>query len=217
MRLFAAIRPPAPVLAHLGAASTALRLGAGAPLRWVPADQQHVTVAFFGELPDGAASELQDPLARLVAGFAPLELRLRGAGEFAGRSLWVGVADGGTVDGGAAGGGAAGGGIAGGGAGAGAHARAGDLARLLALMAAADELPDARVRERRRAHLNVARRSRRAADVDLGALARVLSVYSGPAWVADSVELVSSRLGAGAGGGPLHEVIDTYPLRGYDA
>ncbi|WP_154793707.1 2'-5' RNA ligase family protein [Occultella kanbiaonis] len=207
MRLFAAIRPPAPVLAHLGAASTALRLGAGAPLRWVPADQQHVTVAFFGELPDGAASELQDPLARLVAGFAPLELRLRGAGEFAGRSLWVGVADGDTVDGGAAGGGAA----------AGAHARAGDVARLLALMAAADELPDARARERRRAHLSVARRSRRAADVDLGALARVLSVYSGPAWLADSVELVSSRLGAGAGGGPLHEVIDTYPLRGYDA
>ncbi|CAM3658387.1 2'-5' RNA ligase family protein [Occultella aeris] len=207
MRLFAAIRPPAPVLAHLGAATTALRLGAGAPLRWVPVEQQHVTVAFFGELPDGAASDLQDPLARLVAGFAPLELRLRGAGEFAGRSLWVGVADGGTADGGAGGGGAA----------TGAHARADDLARLLALMAAADDLPDAQVRERRRAHLSVARHSRRAADVDLGGLARVLSVYSGPAWVADSVELVSSRLGAGPGGGPLHEVIDTYPLRGYDA
>ncbi|MBZ2199300.1 2'-5' RNA ligase family protein [Occultella gossypii] len=207
MRLFAAIRPPAQVLAHLGAATTALRLGAGAPLRWVPAEQQHVTVAFFGELPDGAASALKDPLARVVAGFAPLELRLRGAGEFAGRSLWVGVADGGAVDGDVAGGDTA----------AGTHARAADLARLLALMAAADELPYAQVRERRRAHLSVARRSRRAADVDLGALARVLSVYAGPAWVADSVELVSSRLGAGPGGGPLHEVIDSYPMRGYDA
>ncbi|TDE90869.1 RNA 2',3'-cyclic phosphodiesterase [Occultella glacieicola] len=192
MRLFAAIRPPVPVLAQLGAATTALRIGAGSPLRWVPTEQQHVTVAFFGEVPGGAASDLEGPLARVVAGFAPLELRLRGAGEFAGRSLWVGVGDGGT-----------------GGPG------TGDLPRLLALMAAADGLPYAQERDRRRAHLSVARRSRRAADVDLHALARVLSVYSGPAWVAEEVELVASQLGAGPGGGPLHEVIDRFPLRGY--
>ena len=63
MRLFAAIRPPGFVLEHLDGALAALRSGAGDRLRWVPPEQLHLTVAFYGEVPDGAAWDVQEMLA----------------------------------------------------------------------------------------------------------------------------------------------------------
>ncbi|MGC5617274.1 2'-5' RNA ligase family protein [Georgenia sp. Z1491] len=204
MRLFAAIRPPAEVLDHLELPLTNLRLGAGAPLRWVPVDQQHVTVAFYGEVPDGAVGDVADSLAEAAARHAPLDLRLRGGGSFSGRILWVGVG--------------------------------GETARLTVLMADAadapyvrppdpedqdDDEPGAPARgngrgrqERRRAHLTVARESRRSRGTDMAGLASALAVYEGPTWRADAVELVSSRLGEGPAGGPLHQVQAVIPLAG---
>lgn len=203
MRLFAAVRPPAEVLDHLELPLTNLRLGAGAPLRWVPTDQQHLTVAFYGEVPGGAADDVADSIADVVARHAPIDLRLRGAGSFSGRTLWVGVG--------------------------------GETGRLTALMADAADAPYARPPEgdedddgpgllrgaqtrgrpdRRRAHLTVARESRRSRGTDLAALASALAIYEGPTWRADAVELVASRLGEGRSGGPLHEVIAVLPLRG---
>src|SRR5699024_6699879 len=81
MRLFAAIRPPGFVLEHLDGALAALRSGAGDRLRWVPPEQLHLTVAFYGEM-----------LASAVAGWGSMQLSLRGAGSFSSRNLWVGVA-----------------------------------------------------------------------------------------------------------------------------
>ena len=92
MRLFAAIRPPAAALEHLDRALAPLRAGPGERLRWVPPDQLHLTVAFYGEIPDGAASDLQSIVASAVAGWGELQLALRGAGTFTSRNLWVGVA-----------------------------------------------------------------------------------------------------------------------------
>ncbi|MGC5629775.1 2'-5' RNA ligase family protein [Georgenia sp. Z1344] len=236
MRLFAAIRPPAEVLDHLELPLTNLRLGAGAPLRWVPPDQQHLTLAFYGEIPDGAADAAADSLAEAAARHAPLDLRLRGAGSFTGRTLWVGV--GGDTD---------------------------PLAALMSDVAGAPYEPEhdadedeehddepgrpggapARGRpngsrpngsrsngsrpngsrssrgrsahagqDRRRAHLTVARESRRSRGTDLAGLASALAIYEGPTWRADVVELVSSHLGEGRGGGPRHEAIATLPLTG---
>ncbi|MDN5726189.1 MAG: hypothetical protein L0G99_09705, partial [Propionibacteriales bacterium] len=65
---------------------------------------------------------------------------------------------------------------------------------------------------RRRAHLTVARSGARSHEVDLGVLVRALSVYDGPEWTVDRLQLISSRLGEGPGGGPLHEVVDEFPF-----
>lgn len=186
MRVFAAIRQPAPVLEHLELSLTNLRLGVGATLRWVPLDQRHVTVAFYGEVPDGAVPEIAEHLDEVGRRHEPLELSLRGAGTFSARTLWVGVA--------------------------------GDVGPLSDLMADcarhgdADD-DDAAARGRRRAHMTVARSSRRSrAGADTEAIARALAVYAGPTWRAERVELFASRLGEGPGGGPLHEVIATSTL-----
>lgn len=131
MRLFASIRPPEEVREHLVTALRPIRDGHGPLLRWADPDQWHLTVAFYGERPDGSVEELAEHIAAAVAttqfpapsspdldldsavpstsgssatdsDFADysaspaLDLHLRGAGSFSGRTLWIGV--GGDVD-----------------------------------------------------------------------------------------------------------------------
>lgn len=131
MRLFASIRPPEEVREHLVTALRPIRDGHGPLLRWADPDQWHLTVAFYGERPDGSVDELAEHIAAAVAttplpapsspapdldSAAPstsgssatdsdfadysaspaLDLHLRGAGSFSGRTLWIGV--GGDVD-----------------------------------------------------------------------------------------------------------------------
>ncbi len=209
MRLFAALRPPLDVLDHLEQALQTVSppwLGAGPPpLRWVTPEQRHVTLAFYGEVPDGAVEDLAGALTDVAGEYEPLRLQLAGAGIFSRATLWVGV-----------------------------RALEDDDA-LVRLMgdcgAAAEGVAHHEPRERSRAHLTVARlsarqhreeadrrrRSRRgenprAPSTDLPALAHALSLYRGPEWRAEEIELVQSRLGAGRGGGPQHEVLATLPL-----
>lgn len=179
--------------------------GGPPPLRWVAPEQRHVTLAFYGEVPDGALDDLTDALAAVAAGTTPMRVQVTGAGVFSGATLWMGVR---AVD----------------------DERA--LVRLMADAEAAGEgISRLEPRDRHRAHLTVARlsareqretaqrrrrsRSRRAARpaaVDLPAIAHALSVYRGPVWEARGLELVQSRLGAGRGGGPQHEVVASFPL-----
>ena len=126
MRLFASIRPPEEVREHLVTALRPIRDGHGPLLRWADPDQWHLTVAFYGERPDGSVDELAEHIAAAVAttplpapsspapdldsavpstssssatdsDFADysaspaLDLHLRGAGSFSGRTLWIGV------------------------------------------------------------------------------------------------------------------------------
>lgn len=190
MRLFTALVPPPDVLAHLGVALrpwTAGDRGSDRPVRWTEPDMWHVTLAFYGELPDGALPELVSSLEEGLGAVPAPTLRLRGAGSFAGRTLRVGVA-----------------GVA--------EADTRSLARLLAVAkdVAVGLTPTAEPRERNKAHLTVARaaqapRQRRSAVLD--AVVRALSVYESPSWHAGSAVLVRSRLGEGRRGGPLHEVV----------
>lgn len=92
-RLFAAIRPPAPVL------DTLLDLETHLPgARWQDEDQLHLTLRFFGELAATQAEDLAEALAGVAA--APFALALRGVGHFESRSrfggrahaLWAGLA-----------------------------------------------------------------------------------------------------------------------------
>jgi RNA 2',3'-cyclic 3'-phosphodiesterase len=62
-------------------------------VRWLGADQQHLTLRFLGQLDNGRSRDVAEALA-LVPG-VPFELRLKGIGHFPLRGeprvLWVGV------------------------------------------------------------------------------------------------------------------------------
>ncbi|WP_311342721.1 RNA 2',3'-cyclic phosphodiesterase [Corynebacterium riegelii] len=89
-RLFAAIVPPTEVREHLITALRPIRDGFGTESRWTDPDNWHITLAFYGSQPNDAA-EVTDILAQATAWAPPLELRLRGAGCFDRRTLWIGV------------------------------------------------------------------------------------------------------------------------------
>ena len=188
-RLFAALVPSAAAVAHLRMALAGWAdPAAGRPtLRWTDPTQGHVTLAFYGEVPEGAVPEIEAALAAAVGRLPGPTLKTRGAGSFSGRTLWAGVA-GATPD------------------------DTEVLGRLLSTSAAvgADVGVGDERRERRRAHLTLARAASGPRDrpsAQLTAAVRALAVYEGPAWRPTGVQLVRSRLGAGRSGGPLHEVV----------
>lgn len=211
MRLFAAVWPPDDVLDHLDLALATVRggpAGASSAVRWSARETWHLTAAFYGELPDGAVPGLTADLAAAVHDREPFDLALRGAGVFSHRTMWVGV--GGEVE---------------------AQRRLSGACVDAGVEAGA--VPDRRPRER--PHLTVARirpgarpprrgssrpaRGRGPGDPGEGTLteqdvargvARALAVYEGPSWTVDEVCLVASRPGAGRGGGPLYEVVETF-------
>lgn len=92
-RLFAAVVPPDPALDHLTGALRRLRDHPDAP-RWVGREASHVTLAFFGEVPESQVPQLTAALAPALAA-VEVHLRLAGAGTFPERGdprvLWVGV------------------------------------------------------------------------------------------------------------------------------
>ena len=87
-RLFVALDLPEDIKRSL----EPLGMGLG-DVRWLDADQQHLTLRFLGQLDNGWVREVADALA-LVPGI-PFELRLKGIGHFPLRGeprvLWVGV------------------------------------------------------------------------------------------------------------------------------
>lgn len=205
MRLFASLRLPSHAADHLDLAvrsidAAAPGSGLGRPaLRWVPAEQRHITTAFYGEVPAGAVDELAEDLAAALATLETFQVRLRGAGVFTGRTLWAGAQQ--THAEGAA---------------ATSEPAGGSDSGLLGLMRLSETIgadyaraPDAVAeRRRRRAHVTLARaRDRRKGEALLRARAEALAVYEGPAWVVDEAHLVLSELGQGKGSGPLYTTL----------
>lgn len=91
-RLFIAMELPADVRQELAAVQQ--RLARRAPgLRWVAADQMHLTLVFLGETPDERQAGVQQAMDAAVAGVPPLELALGNLGTFgrpeAPRVIWV--------------------------------------------------------------------------------------------------------------------------------
>ena len=89
MRAFVALIPPAAVLDELATAVAPLQ--ARPDLRWTPAAQWHLTLAFLGEIDEGVLTDLETRLARAAHRHPPLELALGGAGRFGDRVLWTRV------------------------------------------------------------------------------------------------------------------------------
>ncbi|MDO8410868.1 MAG: RNA 2',3'-cyclic phosphodiesterase [Phenylobacterium sp.] len=90
LRLFAALAVPEDVADVLGTRQHDLP---GA--RWRPAEALHVTLRFFGEIPENQADDLDAELGCVTG--RPLQLELEGVGAFGeGReihAIWAGVAE----------------------------------------------------------------------------------------------------------------------------
>lgn len=83
-----------------GARSAALQLCHGLPgVRWIEAEQMHITLKFLGDLDEAQADELSERLQRIV--MPAFQLRLRGVGCFRrkgpGATLWAGIEQNGAL------------------------------------------------------------------------------------------------------------------------
>jgi RNA 2',3'-cyclic 3'-phosphodiesterase len=188
MRLFVAVYPPEPALAHLAGMVAGLHLGradaVGANVRLTPRERWHLTVAFLGEVEPDRVPDAQDALGKAVAGWegAP-RLRLAGGGRF-GRGrftiLWAGTG--------------------------------GDVASLTQLAGSVRrQLKRARVpfdHKPFRPHLTLARPGDRLSPTEVAADLAVLRAYQGPFWTVGELRLVRSHLGPN----PVHEPVAEFGL-----
>ncbi|MGO1192887.1 MAG: RNA 2',3'-cyclic phosphodiesterase [Nesterenkonia sp.] len=209
MRLFASLVLPHTAAEHLQMAVRSVEAAAPDPsggrgrplLRWVPFEQRHITLGFFGEVPAGAVDDLTEHLAAALTDLPPFPVRIRGAGVFAGRTLWAGVQYVGAEHTGAA-------------------ANSTPLQELMRISETtgaeyARSPESVAQRDRRRAHVTLARaRSRRDGEEQLRTRAEALAVYEGPTWTVTEAHLGRSELGQGRSGGPLYTTLAELPLSG---
>jgi RNA 2',3'-cyclic 3'-phosphodiesterase len=97
VRAFVALTLPDTVLAELAEAVAPLRAAAHPGLRWTPAAQWHVTLAFLGEIDETVLPSLTERLARAARRHPPTALALGSGGRFGDRVLWIRVAGGGDA------------------------------------------------------------------------------------------------------------------------
>jgi len=218
VRLFTAVALPDAVSRHLDAAlggiGGSLVADPGAGLRWTPRAQRHLTLAFHGNVPDGAVPGYIEELtwAMNEASVPPFEVALAGGGSFSGKTLWAGVGEGekglrklsSIVEDAAAE------------AGLWPDNRAGSRPHVTLARASSN---------RGEAHRRSGRRNQRgrkpsdmghddeAPIANLDAWARALAIYRGPAFTVETIQVVHSELGKGPGSGPLHTDVAVIPLQ----
>ncbi|MEV4940419.1 RNA 2',3'-cyclic phosphodiesterase [Streptomyces zaomyceticus] len=139
-------------------------------MRWNRVEDWHITLAFLGELPIGTVPLLRPPLAELAASRRPVELALRGGGQFDERVLWSGID--GDVEG--------------------LHRLATDVRTVVRECGIAFE--DRPLRP----HLTLAR-ARRDDPSSVVDVAAALAGFSGRRWPAERLHLVGSNFGRGPG------------------
>lgn len=94
-RLFVALELPEEVRGELGELIQRLRGRIPRDVRWVPAENLHLTLKFLGACPPDRAGAIAGRLAGLVPGLLPIELATGSLGVFPGwaapRVVWVGL------------------------------------------------------------------------------------------------------------------------------
>jgi 2'-5' RNA ligase len=184
VRLFVAVYPSEEVVSDLERALAPVRdLEAG--LRWSPAEQWHVTLAFLGEVAEGKLDELAERLGRAAARSGPTALHLGRLGAFPtatrARACWAAVE--------------------------GEPAATESLRHTAGRARAAAKRAGIDVDDKPyRPHVTVARARR--APVDARPLVEALGGHAGPAWVAAEFRLVRSHLGSVL----RHETLLTWPF-----
>jgi 2'-5' RNA ligase len=189
LRLFVALWPPTVVVQDLQAAvaDVAERQEAPSGVRWVTAEQLHLTVAFLGEVDPLRRSRAEERFARVCSRHPPMTLWLAGSGRFGDRILFVKVA--GDRE---------------------------PLVRLATSVAAAGRRAGLDLQERRwRAHITVARARQEGGE--LRELAHALDGYHSDTWTATELHLVHSRLGAGENRRSAYETVARWSLTGRPA
>ncbi|MBI5774225.1 MAG: RNA 2',3'-cyclic phosphodiesterase [Verrucomicrobia bacterium] len=96
MRLFIAIPVEQGVIAALAEAQRHLKSVGGDAVRWTKPEQMHLTLKFFGEVPETEIGPLQAALQSCAHGAKPFHLCLDGLGCFPNparpRVIWAGLA-----------------------------------------------------------------------------------------------------------------------------
>ncbi|RVX45317.1 2'-5' RNA ligase [Nonomuraea polychroma] len=166
MRLFAALVPPDEVLDEISRA-IAPHVGQVPGLRWPDRAGWHITLGFFGEVPEEVLPEMEVRLARAVRRHPALDLAFEGFGGFSSlrraRVFWIGV----TGD---------------------SMTRLADSVKAGARRAGATQTDEKRFHP----HLTLARAK---VETDLRPLVESLSGFSGSPWRAERVHLVRSYPG----------------------
>lgn len=164
-------------------------------VRWVPAEQIHLTLAFFGEVPEQRLEGLSARLSRLAGRTAAPTLALGSLGRFGSprhqQVLWVAVVE--VLKR------------------APAQPQEADsrLRHFAGACAAAGRREGLDVPERWKAHVTLARVSSDRPSV--GALTESIEVPRQP-WVAHELLLIRSRLGAGPSRRPRYEPVGSWAL-----
>ena len=190
LRLFVALDPPEAARRRLAGMQAELRRAAGRhaeEVRWLPAENVHLTLQFLGAVPEERLPALRAALAATAGQARPLALELKGAGGFPSarrpRVVWAGV--GGEID-----------------------ALAGLAAEVGRRLAPLGFPPEARSFS---PHLTLGRaREGRGAPGLGGALAQVAGMEGAP-WRATELVLYRSYLSPG---GARYEALDRFPLGG---
>jgi 2'-5' RNA ligase len=98
-RLFVALEPTETVRRRIAAIESDLQKAAGRAadeVRWVPAENVHLTLQFLGAVPEERVAAVAATVRAAAAGSRPLALEVKGAGGFPNarrpRVVWAGVA-----------------------------------------------------------------------------------------------------------------------------
>ncbi len=95
IRSFLAIGIPEEILGEIGRLQERLRREIQGDVRWVRPEGIHLTLKFFGDIPEGAVSDISAVVEKAAAGHEPLDLSVSGAGVFPDlrrpRVLWLGM------------------------------------------------------------------------------------------------------------------------------
>ncbi|MBU0651939.1 MAG: RNA 2',3'-cyclic phosphodiesterase [Proteobacteria bacterium] len=95
IRAFLALDPPEEILREIGRVQDRLRKLIHGDLRWVRPEGIHLTLKFFGDVPENAVVNISTVAGKAAAAVGPFELAIGGTGVFPDpsrpRVVWLGM------------------------------------------------------------------------------------------------------------------------------
>jgi len=95
IRAFLALDPPEEILREIGRVQDRLRKLIHGDLRWVRPEGIHLTLKFFGDVPENAVADISAVAGPAAAAVGPFELAIGGTGVFPDpsrpRVVWLGM------------------------------------------------------------------------------------------------------------------------------